>query len=127
MSKVRKGQQRRPYALTPNNREMLQNINATLQVKTNSLQQGQSPNTGQSSEVDKLTQNNLVLKKSTSDAQVKRGIYNKNALDEIRKTLHPFNKTGDGVANTSMESQDSFPDVNKTDSRGINEVHIRLF
>ena len=124
---MRKGQQqRRPFALSPNNREMLENIKATLQVKTNNMKEGQSPG-GQSMDGDSIPQN-TTLHKSTSGTQVRRENYTKNALDEIRKTLHPF-KTGDGVANTSMESQDSLPDVNKTflhqlESLGFNEVGL---
>ena len=124
---MRKGQQqRRPFALSPNNREMLENIKASLQVKTSGMKEGQSPGS-QSLDGDSLSQN-TAMHKSTSGTQVRRENYTKNALDEIRKTLHPF-KTGDSVVNTSMDSQDSLPDVNKTflhqlESLGYNEVGL---
>ena len=133
---MRKGQQqRRPLVWSPTNREMLENIKTTLQVKTNNLQQtGQSPTSGQPSDGDGLSQNTPLLTKSASGSQVRRENYNKNALDEIRKTLHPF-KTGDAMANTSMESQDSSlssSDVNKTflhhlESMGFSEVCKSIF
>lgn len=108
---MRKGQpQRRPLGWNQNNREIFENLKASLQTQTK--QTGQSPNTGQTHNGDGLSQNTLVLSKPSSGPQVRRENYTQNALDEIRKTLHPF-KTGD-VANTSMESQDSFTDVNKT-------------
>ena len=122
--KMRKGQpQRRPLGWNQNNREIFENLKASLQTQTK--QTGQSPNTGQTHNGDGLSQNTLVLSKPSSGPQVRRENYTQNALDEIRKTLHPF-KTGD-VANTSMESQDSFTDVNKTflhqlESLGYEEV-----
>ena len=130
MSKMRKGQQqqqRRPLVWSPTNREMLESIKTTLQVKTNTLQQGS--NTGQPSDGEGMSPNTTSMSVKTPGSQVRRDNYNKNALDEIRKTLHPF-KTGDAMANTSMESQDSLSstsDVNKSflnhlESMGFSEV-----